>query len=127
MLYNIIYKPALSNNPGYDFRIRYSIAEEVGKFLDVFYQVKFSDNESSTSLTSEELRISYSKCAPKASSLAAGFAVVFMTWRNGGQVLEVPSNCLLLHREKLKDTLGPNFANFIGALSSRPMLMRISS
>ena len=121
---NIIYKPVLLNNPGYDFRIRFSLAENAGKFLDVYYQVKLSEDTSTTSLNSNELRLSYDKLALlNAHPNSAGFVVVFMTWRDGGTRLEVPPGCLLLHKEVLKDTVGPNFSNFIETLTSNPIVL----
>lgn len=122
--YNALYKPVYLNNAGFDFRIRYSLAENEGKFLDVYYQVKFSEDNATTSLQFNELLRNYKNCASiKAHPKSAGFLVVFMTWRNGGERLNVPPGCLLLHKVALKDTVGPNFSNFIETLTSNPILL----
>ena len=125
---NALYKPVSLNNAGFDFRIRYSLAENVEEFLDVYYQVKFSEDNSTKSLGSKELLESHKKYASiKAHPKSAGFLVVFMTWRNGGKFLDVPPGCLLLHKDALKNTVGPNFSNFMETLTSSPILLGSNS
>jgi hypothetical protein len=121
--YNCLFKPTNPINAGYDFRIRFSIAGHSKRFIDVFYQVKYSEADSSTSLNSEELLNNFSKCKNNIHPLADGFVVVFMTWRPGGQDFNIPSGSLLLHKQILKDILGPNFSNFIETLTTRPILV----
>ena len=58
LLNSIIYTPTSHINPGYDFRIRFSLAESAGKFVDVYNQVKFSEADFSTSLDSDTLQSS---------------------------------------------------------------------
>lgn len=126
---NIIYKPSKKKNLGYDFRIRFLLAEKVekerGKFLDVYYQGKFrEDNSSTCSLSSDELRSCYTICAAlEAYPKSVGLVVVFMTWRNGGDYLKNPPNSLLLHRIALEKILGPNFSNFVETLTEHPILL----
>ncbi len=125
--YNCLFKPTSPTNAGFDFRIRFSTAGCSERFIDAFYQVKFSEADASTSLRSEELTKAFSKCKEKVHPRAVGFVVVFMTWRSGGQVMEIPPGSLLLHRQLLRDTLGPNFANFIETLTTRPILINTNS
>jgi hypothetical protein len=106
--------------PGYNFRIRYSLAESVEKFVDVYYQVKVSAVKSSPSIvTSDDLQKCYEKCASReVHPQSAGFIVIFMTWgwENGKQQLDLPPRCLYLNQESMSNTLGPNFCNFMVTL-----------
>jgi len=125
--YNCLFKPTNPINAGFDFRIRFSIAGCSDRFIDAFYQVKFSEADSSTSLNSAELTKALSKCKKAKHPLADGFVVVFMTWRPGGQKFNIPHGSLLLHKQIMRDTLGPNFASFIETLTTRPILVKSNS
>jgi hypothetical protein len=125
--YNCLFKPDSPFNEGFDFRIRFSIAGCSGRFIDVFYKVKFSEADSSTSLKSADLTKAFSKCKKLVHPRAVGFVVVFMTWRPGGQDFNIPTGSLLLHKQVLRDTLGPNLANFIETLTNRPILVESNS
>ena len=117
-----MFKPTSPINAGFDFRIRYSLADSSERYIDTFYQVRFSEaDDSSTNLTSEELIRSYEQCKDKVHPRADGFVVVFMMWRNGGREMEIPTGSLLLHPEILRETLGPKLTNFSETLTTRPI------
>jgi hypothetical protein len=125
--YNCLFKPDDPSNTGFDFRIRFSLAGRSKRFIDVFYQVKFSEDDSSNSLSSKELLEDFSNCQKVVHPQAVGFVFVFMSWRPGGQLMEIPAGSLLMHKKILRDTLGPFFANFIETLTTRPVMMESSS
>jgi hypothetical protein len=121
--YNCLFKPTNPINAGFDFRIRFSFAGRSKRFIDVFYQVMHSEADSSTSLKSAELTKSFSKCKKLVHPLADGFVVVFMTWRSSEHDLMIPTGSLIFDKQILRDTLGPNFSNFIESLTTRPIFV----
>ncbi len=121
--YNCLLKPTNSKNPGFHFRIRYSIADSSEQFMDVFYHIMFGATGSSKT----KLIQAVSKCEEVVSASANGYAVVFMTWTNIPSKLEVPRGSLLLHKQNFRDTLGPTIANFIESLDAHPILIKSNS
>ncbi len=124
-----IFLPENSQNEGFDFVIRYPIASdpeavdsavEQQKFLEFFYQIKYSSSKASTKLDNNMIATCREACA-KVARYPERFVFVMFAWRekyNNVSELSLPTDTVIYDKERVMQELGPTFSSFVDTLET---------
>jgi len=108
-----IFVPQKSNNPGFDFLVRYPTADN--SHLNILYEMKYSDPSSvnPANLTQAVVEDKYSHCKKH---FGDNFILVVLGWREFNSSFNaagLPPNTVVFDKKELGKLYGPSFANFI--------------
>ena len=108
-----IFVPESSNNPGFDFLIRYSTTE--GQPLNILYEIKYSDPTSKcpAKITKAAIGSKHSICKKL---FGDKFIFVVLGWREFVSTVDaadLPENTVVFDRKELGHLFGPSISNFI--------------
>ena len=135
-----IFVPKDAYNPSFDFVIRYPVVsnnntmqlsrasglgsalsqeKDSQEFLEVFYQIKYSSNESTSPA---KLNISnIVKCREHCKTIACypnRFVFVMLGWREANNNVtssNLPENTVLYDKARVSEEVGPTFSSFINS------------
>ena len=108
-----IFVPQKSNNPGFDFLVRYPTANN--SHLNILYEMKYSDPSSlhPANLNKAMIEGKYNICKRL---FGDNFIFVVFGWRevnSSFNAADLPPNTVVFDKEELRKLYGPSFANFI--------------
>ncbi len=117
-----IFVPTNPRNAGFDYLIRYPraapLAANEPTYIDVYFQIKYSAEYSSTKLNNGVI----TKCLQHCATASRGnqFVLVMYGWRESTENMEAPSNCVLYDRSALTIEFGPTLSQFLSTLEVSP-------
>jgi hypothetical protein len=110
--------PVNRQNRGFDYIIRYPVVS-VDEYIDVYFQIKYSDENSTTKINDDTIRNYYRDC--EIVSKNKPFVFVMFGWREKTNCLYAPDNCVILDRTSLATEFGSTLAQFTSVQELSPI------
>ncbi len=121
-----IFVPINPRNSGFDYFIRYSTVNNSAiAFIDVYFQVKYSEETSSTKINIEVMDKCLGHC--RTASKGKPFVFVMYGWRETTSNLTPHEGSVIYDRSALAFEFGPTLAQFVSTLELSPIRFASSS
>jgi hypothetical protein len=106
-----IFVPESSNNPGFDFLIRYTTTE--GQPLNILYEIKYPTSKCPAKITKTTIDSKHSICKKL---FGDNFIFVVLGWQefvSTFDAADLPQNTVVFDKKELGHLFGPSISNFI--------------